>query len=585
MFNIFFKLLFLYLLQLNSFFCVLRDNPFNSKKEMIEIYCVNNDKTFLVPSATSAKQIIEYAGLEDNHTFLGAYINNKIRNLNYKCYEPKRIEFIDIHSSIGMKIYVSSLIMLMYKAVKDLYPKAEMQVKHSMMSGYYIELQNIDIPQQDLCTSIKKTMKELVEKDIPFETKVYSTQDAVELFSKVGLTSSAELFKSRQKLYVDVDILDGTIDALYSEKVPSTSYLSVFDLEVYEKGFILLLPDAEKNYQEPATLHLQPKLFSIFQEHKHWVEILKTPYLPKLNEAVKKGYENQIIQISEALHEKKYAAIADAIYKKKDNVKFVFLAGPSSSGKTTSCKRVAVHLAVLGIKPLMISLDDYFHDREHTPKDEKGNYDFECLEALDLDFFSQQMQELLEGREIELPKFNFVSGQREKSDKRIQLTDNSILIIEGIHALNPKLSKQINRKNKYLVFVSALTQLALDSQNLISTSDNRLIRRIVRDYNYRGSSAERTLLMWNNVRNGEERHIFPYQENADSIFNSSLLYEIGVLKSYCYPLLAQVPQTSPAYANARRLQNFLDNFSPISSQSIPPTSIMREFLGGSSFSY
>ena len=552
---------------------------------MIEIYCVNNDKTFLVPSATSAKQIIEYAGLEDNHTFLGAYINNKIRNLNYKCYEPKRIEFIDIHSSIGMKIYVSSLIMLMYKAVKDLYPKAEMQVKHSMMSGYYIELQNIDIPQQDLCTSIKKTMKELVEKDIPFETKVYSTQDAVELFSKVGLTSSAELFKSRQKLYVDVDILDGTINALYSEKVPSTSYLKVFDLEVYEKGFILLLPDAERNYQEPATLHLQPKLFSIFQEHKHWVEILKTPYLPKLNEAVKKGYENQIIQISEALHEKKYAAIADAIYKKKDNVKFVFLAGPSSSGKTTSCKRIAVHLAVLGIKPLMISLDDYFLDREHTPKDEKGNYDFECLEALDLDFFSQQMQELLDGKEIELPKFNFVSGQREKSDKRIQLTDNSILIIEGIHALNPKLSKQINRKNKYLVFVSALTQLALDSQNLISTSDNRLIRRIVRDYNYRGSSAERTLLMWNNVRNGEERHIFPYQENADSIFNSSLLYEIGVLKSYCYPLLAQVPQTSPAYANARRLQNFLDNFTPISSQSIPPTSIMREFLGGSSFSY
>lgn len=585
MFNIFFKLLFIYLLQLNSFFYVLRDNLFNSKKEMIEIYCVNNDKTFLVPSATSAKQIIEYAGLEDNHTFLGAYINNKIRNLNYKCYEPKRIEFIDIHSSIGMKIYVSSLIMLMYKAVKDLYPKAEMQVKHSMMSGYYIELQNIDIPQQDLCTSIKKTMKELVEKDIPFETKVYSTQDAVELFSKVGLTSSAELFKSRQKLYVDVDILEGTINALYSEKVPSTSYLKVFDLEVYEKGFILLLPDVEKNYQEPATLHLQPKLFSIFQEHKHWVEILKTPYLPKLNEAVKKGYENQIIQVSEALHEKKYAAIADAIYKKKDNVKFVFLAGPSSSGKTTSCKRIAVHLAVLGIKPLMISLDDYFHDREHTPKDEKGNYDFECLEALDLDFFSQQMQELLDGKEIELPKFNFVSGQREKSDKRIQLTDNSILIIEGIHALNPKLSKQINRKNKYLVFVSALTQLALDSQNLISTSDNRLIRRIVRDYNYRGSSAERTLLMWNNVRNGEERHIFPYQENADSIFNSSLLYEIGVLKSYCYPLLAQVPQTSPAYANARRLQNFLDNFTPISSQSIPPTSIMREFLGGSSFSY
>lgn len=552
---------------------------------MIEIYCVNNNKTFLVPYSTSAKQIIEYAGLEDSKTFLGAYVNNKIRNLNYKCYSPKRIEFFDIRSSIGMKIYVSSLIMLMYKAVKDSYPKAEMKVKHSMIGGYYIELQNIEIPQQDLCDSIKKRMKELVEKDITFESKTYSTPDAIELLSKVGLTSSAELFKSKQKLYVDVDILDGTIDVLYSEKVPSTSYLSVFDLEVYEKGFILLLPDAGKDYKEPTTLHLQPKLFSIFQEHKNWVEILKTPYLPKLNEAVKQGYEKQIIQVSEALHEKKYAAIADAIYKKKENIKFVFLAGPSSSGKTTSCKRIAVHLAVLGIKPLMISLDDYFLDREHTPKDENGNYDFECLEALDLEFFSQQMQELLDGKEVELPRFNFVSGQREKSNKKIQLTDNSILIVEGIHALNPKLSKQINRKNKYLVFVSALTQLALDSQNLISTSDNRLIRRIVRDYNYRGSSAERTLLMWNNVRNGEERHIFPYQENADSIFNSSLLYEIGVLRTYCYPLLVQVPQTSPAFANARRLKQFLDNFTPISSQSIPPTSIMREFLGGSSFSY
>ncbi len=555
------------------------------KCEMVEIYCVNNDKKFLVPSSTSAEQIIGYAGLEDNKTFFGAYINNKIHSLNYKCYEPKRIEFFDIHSSVGMKMYISSLVMLMYKAVKDLYPKADMKVNHSMLNGYYIELQNIDIPQEELCLSIKKQMQELVERDIPFERKVYSSADAIELFSKVGLDSKAELLRSKKQLYADVDILDGTIDSLSFEKVPSTSYLKVYDLKVYDKGFILLWPDEEKDYQQAASMPSQTKLFSIFQEHKHWVEILNAPYLPSLNKAIQLGYENQLIQVSEALHEKKYSAIADEICKRKDEVKFVFLAGPSSSGKTTSCKRIAVHLAVLGIKPQMISLDDYFHDREHTPKDEKGNYDFECLEALDLDFFNQQMQELLQGKEIELPKFNFVSGQREKSNSRIKLTDNTVLIVEGIHALNPKLSEQIDRKNKYFVFVSALTQLALDSHNLISTSDNRLIRRIVRDFNYRGSSAERTLLMWDSVRNGEERHIFPYQENADSIFNSSLLYEIGVLKTYCDPLLMEVTETSPAYANAQRLHEFLNNFSTISNQSIPPTSILREFLGGSSFSY
>ncbi|MBR1769377.1 MAG: nucleoside kinase [Bacteroidales bacterium] len=552
---------------------------------MIEIHCVNNDKKFLVPAGITAKEVINYAGLENERKILGAFVNNKIRNLNFRIYEPKRVEFFDIKSSVGQKMYAYSLLMLLYKSVKDLYPKGEMTVLHSMNNGYYIELQNVDEQKQDCVDKIKKRMHELVDADIPFEKKVYQSEDAANLFEKVGLKAKAELIRSRQELYTNADLLDGTVNALFFDKVYSTSYLDVFDFCPYEKGFILIMPDAEKDFRSPSPVVKQPKLFSIFQEHKHWVEILNTPYLHSLNKAVKEGKQNSLIQIAEALHEKKYSSIADEIFKRRDDVRFVFLAGPSSSGKTTSCKRIAVHLGVLGMKPLTISLDDYFHDREHTPKDEKGNYDFECLEALDLDFFNYQMQELLEGKEIELPRFNFVNGQREKSNNRLQLKEDSVVIVEGIHGLNPKLSADIDRKNKYLVFVSALTQLALDNHNLISTSDNRLIRRIVRDNNYRGSSAERTLLMWNSVRNGEEKHIFPYQENADSIFNSSLLYEIGVLKTYCDPLLMQVPQNSPAYAEARRLHQFLNNFVAIRTDFIPPTSIMREFLGGSSFSY
>ncbi|MDO5759630.1 MAG: nucleoside kinase, partial [Bacteroidota bacterium] len=348
----------------------------------------------------------------------------------------------------------------------------EMTIMHSMNNSYYIELQNVEGDREEIAVEIKGKMQQLVEKNIPFERKIYPSEQAAELFDKVSLKSKANLIRSRQKLYTDVDILDGTINALFSEKVPSTSYLSVFDVLPYEKGFSLLFPNENTDFKQPSHLQEQKKLFSIFQEHKHWVEILKVPYIPVLNEVVNKGLQNQIIQISEALHENKYSLIAKDIYERRENVRFVFLAGPSSSGKTTSCKRIAVHLAVLGIKPLTISLDDYFLDREHTPRDKNGDYDFECLEALDLEFFNKQMQDLLNGKEIELPRFNFVTGQREKSNKTLKLTENTIVIIEGIHALNPELSRAIDRKNKYLVFFSALTQLALDNHNRISTSDN-----------------------------------------------------------------------------------------------------------------
>lgn len=554
-------------------------------KQMEEIYCTNTDSKVLIPSGMALLDMIAFFGIKNPQTILGACVNNKVQNLNYRIYSPKTITFLDINTANGRKMYSLSLMFLTYKAVKNLYPQNELFIKHSMNGGYYAEIENIKEDISVVVEHIKKEMKKLVKQNLPFERKILSQQEASDLFEKVGITEKAKLIRNSKRLYANIDILGETINSFFFEMVPSTSYLNIFDLEPFDKGFIILMPDKDKDNKQPETVINQSKIFSIFQEHKNWVEILGTPYVTNLNERIIEGKQNELIQVSEALHEKKYAAIADNIYKKKDNVKLVLLAGPSSSGKTTSCRRIATQLSVLGIKPLQISLDDYFLDREHTPKDEKGEYDFECLEALDLEYFNYQMNELLKGNEIELPRFNFVVGAREKSKKKIHLTDNSMIIVEGIHALNPKLSLEINRKNKYFIFVSALTQVAIDRHNLISTSDNRLIRRIVRDYNYRGSSAESTISRWESVRNGEEKHIFPFQENADSIFNSSLLYEIGVLKNYCEPLLMDVPQTSPAYANARRLHQFLNNFLTIKPDYIPPTSIMREFLGGSSFDY
>ncbi len=553
--------------------------------KMIEIYCVNTKTKILVPEASDLHHVIELAQIENKDKILGAYVNNKVRNLNFRIYSPKTIAFIDIFNSNGRRMYSLSLMFMCYKAVKDLYPQGDINILHSMNDGYYCELVNCLDKNPQAIKKIKLRMQELVKQNIPFERKIMPKQEAMDLFYKVGLTEKAKLIEHSSRLYTDVDILDGCVNAFFFEMVPSTACLDIFDLQPFENGVMLFMPDNDKDYKQPGVITNQKKLFAIFQEHKHWVKILGTPYVTDLNEAIKNLGANMAIQVSEALHEKKYAQIADEIAKRKEDVKFVFLAGPSSSGKTTSCKRIATQLAVLGIKPLTISMDDYFNNREHTPKDKDGNYDFECLQAMDLDFFYKQMDELLQGKRIELPRFDFVKGEKYPSGRFLQLTDDTIVIIEGIHALNPEVSKNIARKNKYFVFVSALTQIAIDRHNLISTSRNRLIRRIVRDNNYRGASAEDTILRWQSVRLGEEKYIFPYQENADSTFNSSLLYEMGVLKHYCEPLLMNVPQTSVAYADARNLHNFLQNFVDIDDKFIPPTSIMREFLGGSSFSY
>jgi uridine kinase len=544
---------------------------------MIEVFCRNTDRRFLVPCGTDLKEVLKYSQLENEENVLGALVNNKVQSMDYKIYTPREVEFFDYNSSFGKRMYALSLMFVLYKATKELYPQYEIAIQHSMNDGYYVEFENSEVDVPKILPNLLGKMKEIVEADIKFQTDVIPTNKAVELFRKVGMEEKADLLSCSKRLYANVDVLDGTINSFFFNLVPSTSYLKVFDLYSYNKGLILQMPD--------KTRQVSDKLFSVFQEHKNWLKVLNTPFVSDLNKVVVAKKENELIQVSEALHEKKYAQIADEINKRKDRVMLVLLAGPSSSGKTTSCRRISTQLSVLGYNPIQISLDDYFVNREFTPKDENGNYDFECFEALDADFFVYQMKELIKGNKVSLPRFNFLTGQREETNQVLQMKENSILIIEGIHALNPRLTESIEEKYKYKVFVSALTQVALDKHNLISTSDNRLIRRIVRDNNYRGYSAEDTIMRWDSVRSGEEKHIFPYQENADTIFNSSLLYEIGLLKPIVEPLLMEVGQNSPAYAEAKRLQSFLANFKSFHSDFIPPTSIMREFLGGSSFNY
>jgi len=548
---------------------------------MIEIKCVNNNKKISVKEGSTLFEVLHTINLKTKiDEYIGALVNNKIQNLYYRIYSTKRIEFITIDNPNGRRMYALSLMFLLYKAVKECYPDGELHIFHSLSEGYYCSCSKGNGIEE--IKTLKNKMLQLVKENLEFNRTIIEADLAASLFEKAGLNEKAELIKLRGRLYTKMDWLGNTLNSFFFELVPSTAYLTEFDLRPFANGFILVMPASKKDRTKANS-----KLFSIFQEHKHWIDILNTPYVRDLNRIIENGKEKDIIMVSEALHEKKYAEIADDIYRhRNDNIRIVLLAGPSSSGKTTSCKRLATQLAVLGFAPLQISLDDYFVDREHTPVDERGNMDFEALEALDLDFFNFQMQSLLSGERIILPHFNFFTGKREQSNKTLQMKNNSILIVEGIHALNPALTRNISRKQKYHVFVSALTQIAIDRHNLISTSDNRLLRRIIRDNQFRGYDAEQTISRWQSVRVGEEKHIFPYQENADSIFNSSLLYEISIIRKIAEPLLANVPEISSSYADARRLRNFLSLFKSIDNTAvIPENSVMREFLGGSSFDY
>jgi len=552
---------------------------------MIKIFCENNPKKKEnFSEGVTLKEICDKITPELQYPVLGALVNNKVRELKYKIFNSKKVEFFDITNPIGVQMYLRSLSFLFYKALKDLYPESQLLIEHSISGGKYCEINNL--PEEinpDLIAKIKKRMLEVVKMDIQFYRRELLTKEAIKIFEDNNLLEKKQLFLSRNRVFTSVYNLDDTINYYYGYLVPSTGYLDVFHIEKYYNG-ILIQPPSRLNPNKCVRILKYDKLFSVFQEHKKWVNILGVAYVGELNKRVENKTVSNLIKVSEALHEKKLAYIADEI-NKNNNIKIILISGPSSSGKTTFSKRLSIQLQVLGYNSVQISTDDYFVEREETPIDEKGNYDFECPEALDLKLFNRHLTELLDYNEVEMPVFDFNEGKKKYIGKKLKLEKDTILMIEGIHALNPILTSSIREEYKYKIFVSALTQISIDTQNPISTTDNRLIRRIVRDYRYRGYSALETLRRWQSVRRGEEKYIFPYQENADIMFNSALLCELGILKVYAEPILSEVPENETEYSEAVRLLKFLSYFKRISENEIPPTSILREFFGGSSFIY
>ena len=484
-----------------------------------------------------------------------------------------------------MRMYQRSLFFVLQKAVDDVIPGARVQVEHSVSKGFYCEIEGVNDPiELPLIFAIGDKMRQIVAQDLPIRRDKVLTKDVVEIYRNDGQHDKASLFETRATMYTSVYYINGTADYFYGCLVPSTGYLQHFDLVKYYEGMLLMVPKRD-NPQELEEIVLQNKMFDIFREYKEWVEILGVDTVAAINKEVQKGNTSELIKVSEALHERKVINIADQIYNRKDKVRIVMISGPSSSGKTTFAKRIAIQLKVMGLTPHTISLDNYFVDREKTPLDENGEYNFEALEALDITTFNANLVNLLEGKKVELPKFSFETGKRFFDDTTLQIGKNEVIIIEGIHALNPKLTPLIAAEQKFLIYISALTSLSIDGSNRIPTTDNRLIRRIIRDYKYRGYSALDTISRWESVRRGEDLNIFPYQEEADVMFNSALLYEFGILKTYAEPILREVPMNVPEYAEAKRLMKFLNFFVRIPDEEIPPTSILREFLGGSTFSY
>ena len=550
----------------------------------VEVIIENTHETISVPCGTPLLDIAKDYQHTLQYPIIGALVNNEMADLNYRIYTPRTVQFFDLSDkTAGYRVYIHSLAFMLYKAVRDTYPQAQLDVMQSLTNGYYCTITGVDASQIDIAANVRKRMMELVEADLPFTSVSTNMAKAQEIIDATGNEETSKLLASVQQLYTTIQRIGDTPHKINCKLVPSTSYLKLWDFRIFSEGYLLQFP----NFYNPSLLSLYketPRMFKIFKEHHDWRKLLHISFVNDLNKAVREGRAVDVIHVSEALHEKKYATIADAIYQ-RDGVKIVLIAGPSSSGKTTSCRRLGVQLQVLGYDVQQMSLDDYFVDRENTPRQPNGDFDFEALEALNIPLLNEHLLQLSDGKEVEIPTYNFIKGKSEFLGKKLKLGKNSILIMEGIHALNPKLTDQVPDEFKFKVAVSPFTQISIDNQNLIHTSDNRLIRRIVRDYNFRGYSAYETLKRWDSVRDGERKHIFPYQENADIFFNSGLLYELGVLKTYAEPLLERVPQDKPEHAEAHRLMNFLALFEPISPKHIPPTSIMREFLGDSSFEY
>ena len=553
----------------------------------IPVYCKNNDTQTEIPCGITLQEFVELFKVKQNPEtpFLGALVNNKERDMSFRLTKPAQVQFFDYYSSYGRNGYMRSLFFLLFHAVDKLLPReVKLHIKHSISGGRYCTLENLDGPiTEQLVNKLYLFMKDTVQRNLPFVHEEMLTPDAIAAFQAHGLEDKYEFFKNRDRIYTSVYHLDDSINYYYGFLVPSTGCLTTFGLEKYEEGLLLKLP-SKKNIKVMAKTRSYPKLFSVYKIDKEWVASMGVPYVSDLNKYSSGRQIQAGVLVAEAYQEKHLARVADMIYQ-SGNVKMVLISGPSSSGKTTTCRRLSVQLAVLGYHPVQISVDDFFVERDDTPKDENGEFDFEDLHAIDLPLFNSTLSRLLAGECVEIPTFNFALGKKEWNGNTLQLRKNSILVIEGIHCLNPELTAQVPDEVKFKIFVSALTSLSLDRQNPIPTSDNRLIRRIVRDYNYRGYSAVDTIRRWPSVRRGEEKNIFPFQENADVMINTSLVFELSVLKSFALPILHAVPETVPEYAEAQRLIKLLMFFKSIPEVSLPGTSILREFLGGSNFNY
>ena len=552
-------------------------------KQMLQICCKNNKSSEKFELGSTILQVYEKLKPEMKHRPLCALVNNRIEGLRFRLFGSKQIEFLDITSAAGRKIYARSLSFVLWKAVEDLYPGTTLMLEAPVSNGYYFTL-NLGRPVSlEDAAALRKRMKDIIDEGHEFHRIESPTEEAAALFRERGMTNKARLFEGLGRLYTFYYKLCDTVDYYYGPLVPSTDYLDLFDLVKYYDGLLLRIPRFEDS-NKLGELIKQEKMLNVFREDHQLERLLGVGTVGELNAATTQGASGDIIKIAEALQEKKICHISDRIAS-LSNVKVILIAGPSSSGKTTFSKRLSIQLMTSGLKPYPISLDDYFVNREDNPRDENGDYDYESIYALNLKLFNEHLQMLLAGEEIELPKYDFAAGKSTMSGKRLKLSPNTILILEGIHALNPILTKDVPDDRKFKIYVSALTTIKLDNHNYIPTTDNRLIRRIVRDFKYRGASASDTIARWPSVRRGEDKWIFPFQENADVMFNSALLYELAVLRNQAIPVLESVNENQPEYATANSLIQFLKYFKTIPDQELPPTSILREFLGGSSFKY
>ena len=555
--------------------------------DTLPVICENAGRTIEVAMGTTLLEVERQLRLDGPHPFLAAYVNNRIKELNYRIYKPVTVRFIDITSFEGIRVYQRTISFILQKAVRELFPDRTLYIRHSLgASGFYCEISGFGpIPAEHL-DAIKARMRGIIDRNLPIQGVKMLTDTARKIYEGFGMADKIALLDSRPRLYSKIYTIDSLPGYFYGALTPSTGYTPQFDLHPYYNGFFIALPLRT----DPTRLHQsvhQEKMFDVFHQYQSWVEIMGVPTVGQLNSKVLAGDASELIKIAEAFHENKLAQVAGCVAEanRERGVRLVLISGPSSSGKTTFAKRLGVQLRVLGLNPVLISLDDYFVDREKTPRDENGEYDYEALEAIDLEQFNDHLKRLERGESVDIPRYDFISGTRQWHDNPLQLDERSVLIVDGIHGLNPALTPGVPESRKFKIYVSCFTSVALDNVSRIATSDNRLLRRLTRDYRTRGNDALSTLARWESVRRGEEKHIFPYQENADVMFNSSLFYEISVLRRFAEPILREVPDTVPEYGEAKRMLKFLDNFIPISPEEIPPTSLLREFIGGSSFKY